>query len=89
MYRICYTKEAKDQIAKFDNNLKSRLKKAIERIAQEPSLGKRLTHEISGLQSYRAGDYRIIYRIFHKEILILILAIGHRRDIYKRLDRSY
>ncbi len=87
MYRIFYTKEAKDQIGKFNNKLKLRFKKAIEKIAQHPSLGKRLTHELTELQSYRVGNYRIMYRTYHQRILILVLAIGHRRDIYKRIAR--
>lgn len=87
MYKIFYTKEAKDQIEKFDKKLKARFKKTVERIAQSPSIGKKLTHELTGLQSYRMGDYRIIYRTYHKQILILILAIGHRRSVYKKIAR--
>ena len=85
MYRIFYTREAKDRIDKFSNKLKLRFKKTIEKIAQNPSLGKRLTHELAELQSYRVGDYRIIYRTHHQQILILVLAIGYRRDIYKKV----
>lgn len=87
MHKVFYTKEARDNISKLDKGLKLRIKKAIERIGENPSIGKRLTHELSELHSYRTGNYRIIYRIYHKQVLILILAIGHRKDIYKRIIR--
>ena len=87
MYNIAYTQEAKDRIARLDNRTKRQIKNAIERISRNPEIGKRLLFELSGLISYRTNDYRIIYRIYHKEILILILAIGHRKDIYKSLKR--
>lgn len=86
MYNIVYTKEAKEKIGILDIKKKRQIKDAIERISQNPNIGKRLTHELSGLLSYRSGDYRIIYRVYHKEILVLILTIGHRKDIYKQLE---
>jgi mRNA interferase RelE/StbE len=88
MHEIAYTREAKDRIEKLDIKKKRQIKEAIERIAQDPNIGKRLLHEFSGLLSYRSGDYRIIYRIYHDKVLVLILTIGHRKDIYKQLSRK-
>ena len=88
MYKIAYTREAKRKIDRLSIKRKRQIKEAIERIAQNPDIGKRLSHELSGLLSYRSGNYRIIYRIYHKEILILILTIGHRKDIYRGLRQK-
>ena len=44
--------------------------------------GKMLTSNLSGLWRYRVGDYRIIAKIEDDKVIILIVAIGHRRDIY-------
>lgn len=88
MYKIAYTKEAKQRIDRLSIKKKRQIKEAVERIAQNPDIGKPLTYELSGLFSYRSGDYRIIYRIYHKEILVIILTIGHRKDIYKKLRRK-
>ena len=82
MFKIYYTQEAKDQIDKLNNKLKLRFKKAIERIACNLTLGKKLTHELTGLQSYRTGDYRILYRTHRKQIFILALAIGWVQERY-------
>ncbi|MBU4304005.1 MAG: type II toxin-antitoxin system RelE/ParE family toxin [Candidatus Omnitrophica bacterium] len=88
MYKIVYTKEAVTAIKQFPYKKQHQIKEAIERIAENPGIGKHLTHELKGLSSYRSGDYRIIYRIQHKEILVIILTVGHRRDIYKRTVRK-
>jgi mRNA interferase RelE/StbE len=61
------------------------VKAAIETLTLEPERGKPLQLTLKGLRSWRTGDYRIIYRIMGDRIEILIIAIGHRRDIYDRL----
>ncbi len=47
------------------------------------SRGKALTSNLVGLWRYRVGDYRVICDINDRELLILALDIGHRREIYK------
>lgn len=46
--------------------------------------GKGLVANKSGQWRYRIGDYRLICKINDNELVILALAIGHRRDVYKR-----
>lgn len=87
MYKVLYTKEAKTAIEKLPLKKQRQVREAVERIARNPEIGKHLTQELKGLSSYRSEDYRIIYRIYHKEILVLILTIGHRKDIYKQISR--
>lgn len=89
MYRIVYTKEAKERIEKLSLKFKLQIKNAIERIAQDPRIGNNLTQELSGMLSYRTGKFRIIYRVFHEEVLVLVLTIGYRKDIYQRLSHRY
>lgn len=43
-----------------------------------------LTGDLAGLYKLRVGDYRVIYEILRDEQTILIHAIGHRRDIYRK-----
>ena len=88
MYNLLYADEAKKVISRLSLKKKRQIKNAIERIAEDPKIGKHLTHELKGLYSYRSGAYRIIYRIYRKEILVLILTIGHRKDVYKRATRK-
>lgn len=84
-HRILYTREAKKNLEKLDPSVRRLVRMAIESLAVEPEKGKPLSHNLSGLRSLRASDYRIIYRLRSGELLILVIAIGHRRDVYKRL----
>jgi len=86
MFKVFYTKEAKTAIDKLPAKKKCQIKEAVERIAENPETGKHLTGELKGLLS--SGDYRIIYRIQHKEIIVVILTVGHRKDIYQRAGRK-
>ena len=88
MYKILYANEAKRAIDRLPLKKKHQIKNAIERVAQNPQIGKHLTHELTGLLSYRSGAYRIIYRIYHKEIIVLILTVSHRKEIYKKISRK-
>ena len=88
MYRLSYTDEAKKQILKLDERWKREIRIAVEEIAKTPSIGKSLTRELKGRFSYRVGDYRIIYRIYHSEVVVLILTVGHRRDVYEKAARK-
>jgi mRNA interferase RelE/StbE len=88
MYSIVYTREAKHALDNLSIKKKRQIKDALERIVGNPRLGKRLIQELSGLWSYRSGDYRIIYKVEHQQVLIIVLAIGTRRDIYNKLSRK-
>jgi mRNA interferase RelE/StbE len=83
MYNVLFTREAKESIGRLSLKKKRQIKDAVERIAQNPAVGKCLTGDLRGLLSYRSGDYRIIYRIYHKEITVIILTVGHRKDVYR------
>jgi len=45
--------------------------------------GKGLRAELAGLWRYRVGDYRILCQIRDGELLILVVSVGHRRDVYE------
>ena len=86
-YTVKYTKEAKKNIEKLDQSIKQVVKKAIESLSLNPYRGKPLSYELAGLHSFRTTDYRIIYRIEEKEVLIIVITIGHRKEVYKKLRK--
>jgi len=63
--------------------LLGRIEKALDRIATDPYSGKPLAAELSGMWSYRVGDWRIVYKIVHERLVILVLSIAHRKEVYK------
>ncbi len=85
MYNVFYTREAKESISRLSLKKKRQIKDAVERIAHNPAIGKYLTGDLKGILSYRSGDCRIIYRIYNKEIMVIILTVGHRKDVYRQV----
>ena len=45
--------------------------------------GQALRHALKGLWRYRIGDYRVICQIENQRLLVLILGLGHRREVYR------
>jgi len=86
-HRILYTREAKRVIDKLDPSVRKLVRKAVESLAALPERGKPLSHELAGLRSLRTSDYRIIYRVKGSELVVLVVVVGHRRDVYKRLGQ--
>ena len=58
------------------------LRKNIEGCSDPRQHGKGLTANRSGQWRYRVGDYRIIAEIQDEKIIVLVVGIGHRKEIY-------
>jgi len=84
-YRIFFTKEAKKSNEKLDPSIAKIIRKAIESLAVNPAKGKPLAYELAGLRSLRTSDYRIVYRMKEKDLFIIVIAVGHRKEIYEKL----
>jgi len=82
LYELIYSPVALKQLEKLEKALKERIIIALERLRIRPESCdiKRLV----GRESYRfrVGDYRIIFDLRRDQLAILILEIGHRRNIY-------
>ena len=86
-YTVEYTKRAIKQLKKLDKQTSALLLGWIEKNLVDcdnpRQFGKGLTDNRKGEWRYRIGDYRLVADIQDDKIVILILNIGHRRDIYK------
>ena len=81
-YKISISKTAQKQLDKLPDSLAERLITAIYDLAENPR--PHGCKKLKGHDAYRvrSGDYRIIYEIFDKVLVINVVALGHRRDIY-------
>ena len=82
MYEIEFTVYAQEQFLGLPKEIQKRIKATLERIRIRPeSHVKRLV----GGEFYRlrVGDYRVIIDIQRDKLIILVIEIGHRRNIYK------
>ena len=74
---------------KFDSFIQTNRKageqiaKAIDRLSANPDLGEFLKGEWKGYRKYRTGDYRMIYRIERNKLIIYIITIDDRKDVYR------
>lgn len=82
-YSIKIKSSAAKALRRIDARERTRLVAAIDRLAQEPAAGAALKGEFGGLRRLRVGRYRIIYEAFHEELTILVVRIGHRREVYR------
>lgn len=85
-YTVIFADKAQKQLEKLDKNIAALIIGWVEKNLQNcenPRLhGKGLIANRSGQWRYRIGDYRLICEIQEKEITILVLEVGHRRNIY-------
>lgn len=85
-YKVVFTDRAKKQLKKFDKHISALilgwLEKNIEGSENPRIHGNGLLENISGQWRYRIGDYRVICNIQDREVIVLVLEIGHRREIY-------
>jgi len=86
MYAVEIENRCLRELKKLDRTVVRRAFTLIEEIiAKDPYSGKRLEGKYSALFSYRFSDYRIIYEIIEQKLLIVVLRVRHRKDVYNGL----
>ncbi len=87
MYKVELSRQADKDLEKVfraDKKLYLRFIDSLQTIARPPlQEGKPLHGELKGLRSYRFGSYRILYEVRQGELRVIVIDLGHRRDIYK------
>lgn len=85
IYRIKIAKRAKRDIKKFDPDVQKQIREAIDGLALNPRLqsSKLMKGRYKGYRRERMGDYRVIYEVRDKKLIVLVIRVGHRRDIYE------
>jgi len=86
VYRIRLLDEAVRDLARLDKPVARRVVERLDWLAGNLRSVKpeALTADLAGLLKLRVGDYRVIYEVLHKERTLIVHAVGHRRDVYRR-----
>ncbi|MDH5585817.1 MAG: type II toxin-antitoxin system RelE/ParE family toxin [Nitrospirota bacterium] len=82
-YRLTFRKSVSKDLRAIPPNDLSRVLKRIEALADDPRpMG---SEKLSGQERYRVrqGVYRIVYEIFDEELVIIVVKVGHRREVYR------
>jgi mRNA interferase RelE/StbE len=82
-YRIVIKKSAAKEIEKIQKKDRIRIVEKIRSLASDPHPTG--SQKLSGQEKYRIrqGNYRILYQLMNEELVISVVKVGHRRDIYK------
>lgn len=86
-YKVIFTDRAKRQLKKLDKYISSLIigwiEKNLQNCENPRQYGKALVANKSGQWRYRIGEYRLICEIQDEKITILVLEVGHRKNIYE------
>lgn len=82
-YLLDFSKQALKELEKINEPFYYNIKEAISKLTENPRPNG--YKKLSGRDAYRIriGDYRVIYDIFDTKLIIEIVTLGHRKDIYE------
>lgn len=83
MFTVILQSSAEKDFKKIDRQIQERILKKLSDLEQDPNIGIPLTGNLAGLWKLRIGDYRVVYQIKNQELIVLVLKIGHRKNVYE------
>jgi mRNA interferase RelE/StbE len=87
MYKIKYKPKAQKFIEGQSLKIKRQLIKKIEDLQKDPRApGSKLLDSEKNIYRIRTGNYRIIYQVRNKVLLIIVAKVGDRKDVYRNLE---
>lgn len=84
MFRLEITEKARRQLDRLHGQIRTRIQSAIQQLAANPRPpGSLKMADMKNAWRIRVGEYRIIYEIHDDVLVIVIVRVGHRRDVYR------
>lgn len=82
MYQVIILAKAKKELKRIPKSWQIRIYEKIKVLQKNPFAGKKLSGGLKDYYSIRVWPYRIIYQIYKKQLIIIIIKIAHRGSIY-------
>ena len=83
-YSLIYTQRAIKDIRKLDADVRRRIGRTLKKYEEDPiRFASKITDSRMGTYRFRVGDYRVVFDIEENDIVVL--RVGHRKDIYRKL----
>lgn len=82
-FQLVITKKAEKALDSLPENYQARIVSAFREIQASPFENKKLSGKKKGQYSVRVWPYRIIYRVEKQELIIIIIDVDNRKDVYK------
>lgn len=84
MYKLFIDDKVVKDLRKIDKTWQTKIIVNIKtKLVKDPYLGKKLVGDLSPYYRYRVGDYRVLYEIVESKVLIIVVKIKHRKNVYK------
>lgn len=86
MYQVEFKKSARKEFDKLPSQIQQKVIEALNFLSQNPYSELLQIKKLKGIESLyriRIGDYRILYEIENKRLLVIVIKIGHRSDVYR------
>ena len=85
LYRVELYRDARQALASLPDKTRGQVSRKIDALASEPRPrgSKALQGKHQGLRRVRSGDYRIVYSVEDDRLLVLVVKVGPRRDVYR------
>lgn len=86
-YTIEFVKSARKEFERLDKNIRAKTAEALNLLAQNPYselLKIKKMKGASNLYRIRLGDYRLVYEIRNDRLVVIVIKVGHRREVYRR-----
>lgn len=82
-YSVSIKQSAVKALEKVARDDRLRIIDAIDQLKTNPAAGGVLKGEFSGLRRIRIGSYRVVYEVQDQKLVVLVVRIGYRRDVYR------
>jgi mRNA interferase RelE/StbE len=83
IYSLRIKESAAKEIRELPKSDRERVVAAIDGLREDPHQGTQLKGNATGLRRIRVGSYRLIFEVRKSELIILVLRVGHRKDVYR------
>ena len=85
MYRIIITAQALRQVTRLPKNIVGQIKEKLNDIAVDPFAPHPNVKRMKGIKAFRlrVGDWRVIYEVKTNEVVIIVINVGHRKEVYR------
>lgn len=85
MYKIEYSKDIEKDLLKLPKNEISKILAKIDKLAKNPRPSgiEPLQGKFKGLHRIRSANYRIVYQIIDDRLIVLVVRVSHRREVYR------
>ena len=86
-YQVKFTKSARKEFQRLPNRIQGKVVEALSFLAGNPYselLQIKKLRGVDELYRIRIGDYRLVYTVEAKELIVILVKIGHRQEVYRR-----